>query len=161
MCHRACKSSATGPKYSAGSPATWDIRLSRSYAIGGICAEISYCVESVVSSNRRMIIETCRSIFVVRLILFTEISRPFKIACHVLLSPPWDGVSDHATLSFHVARATHQKLGCQIYQIIRFRRLNMVGWKWFCLYQTQASPEGTRKLHGHMAKFPCHPPLLY
>lgn len=47
----------------------------------------------------------------------------------MLLIPSWDGASDHGPPSDHVARAAHQKLGCQAHQVIRFRGLASIQCK--------------------------------
>lgn len=152
MCRRAGKRSATSPNYSAGSPATWDIRLSRSYAVRGICAEISYCVDFEVSSNRRMIIETCRSIFVVRLILFTEIPWPFKIACHVLLSPHWSiGPSD---IKFPCGQSYPSEIGLPDLPSHKVQQVEHGRMKVVLLIWDTSKPRGHKKATWACSKIP-------
>lgn len=62
-----------------------------------------------MSSNRRMIIKTSRSIFVASLILSTaEISRPLIKSSHICYLFLASGLG---TSIDHVARASHQELG--------------------------------------------------
>lgn len=96
---RTGKRSATGPKCSASSHSIWGMRPSRPYGIRGICVD-NRCVEFMVSSNMRMILQTSRYILIARLILSTEeISWPLKKICYSFLAGIEYQIMEHQLIS--------------------------------------------------------------
>lgn len=66
------KKTCNVPKVQGEQLSTWGIRPTRHYGIRGVSVESRLCVEFMVGSNRRMVIQTLRSVlFVARLILST------------------------------------------------------------------------------------------